>query len=88
MRNVTQLWICGPRAVPVPGPMASAPSPYEVQSYLEQWVNMPYAFHWGHGLAPPLLIAHRNHQQDALLLRWECMVAGTDGSVDEGSTTY
>ena len=28
-------------------------------------------------------MVHRNHQQDALLLRWEGMVAGTDGSMDE-----
>ncbi len=42
-RNTTQLWRCGPYAVPVPGPMASAPSPDEVQSYLELWVNMRYA---------------------------------------------
>jgi hypothetical protein len=83
MRNTTQLWRCGPRAVPVPGPMASALSPDEVQSYMEQWINMLYAFHWGHGLAPPSLMVHRNHQQDALQLRWEGMVAGTDGSVDE-----
>ncbi len=34
-RNVTQLWRCCPHAVPVPSPMASAPSPDEVQSYLE-----------------------------------------------------
>jgi hypothetical protein len=34
-------------------------------------------------LHPPLLIAHPNYQQDAILLRWEGMVAGTDGSVDE-----
>ncbi len=63
--------------------MASALSPDEVQSYLGQCVNMLYAFHWAHGLAPPLLIAHRNHEQDATLLRWEGMVAGTDGSADE-----
>jgi hypothetical protein len=44
---------------------------------------MFYASHWGHGLAPPLLIADRNHQQDAILLRWEGLVAGSDGSVDE-----
>jgi hypothetical protein len=37
----------------------------------------------GHGLAPPLLKVHRNHQQNAILLRWEGMVAGTDGGVDE-----
>ena len=28
-------------------------------------------------------MVHRNHQQDALWLRWDGMVAGTDGSVDE-----
>ncbi len=67
--------------------LASALSSDEVQSYLEQWVKMRYAFHWGHGLAPPLLIAHRNHQQDALLLRWEGLVAGIDGSVDEHTST-
>jgi hypothetical protein len=60
--------------------MASAPLPDEVHSYLEQWVNMQYAFH---GLAPPSLMVHRNHQQDAILLSWEGMVAGTDESVDE-----
>ena len=38
MRNTTQLWRCGPRAVPVP--MASALSPDAVQSYMEQWVNL------------------------------------------------
>jgi hypothetical protein len=73
----------GPSAVPVPAPMASAPSPDEAQTYLEQWVNMRYAFHCGHGLAPPSLIVHRNQQQDAILLRWEGMVVGTDGGVDE-----
>ncbi len=55
--------------------MASALSPDAVQSYMEQWVNLRYAFDWGHGLAPPSLMVHRNHQQD--------MVAGTDGSMDE-----
>jgi hypothetical protein len=35
------------------------------------------------GVAPPLLIAHCDHQQDAILLRWEGLIAGTDGSVDE-----
>ncbi len=44
---------------------------------------MGYAFHWGHVLAPPSLMVHLNHQQEALLLRWEGMVAGTDGSMDE-----
>ncbi len=28
-------------------------------------------------------MVHCNHQQDAILLSWEGMVAGTDGSVDE-----
>ncbi len=32
---------------------------------------------------PGRLIVHGNHQQDAIQLRWEGMVAGTDGSVDE-----
>ncbi len=82
-RNITQLWRRSPSVVPVLSQMASALSPDEVQSYLEQWVNMPYAFHWGHRLARPLLVAHRNHQQEAILLRWEGLVAGTDGSVDE-----
>ena len=30
-----------------------------------------------------LLLVHRNHQQDAARLRWEAVVAETDGSVDE-----
>ncbi len=83
MRNTTQIWRCGLRAVPVPSPMASALSPDAVQSYMEQWVNLRYAFHWGHGRVPHSLMVHRNHQQDALRLRWEGMVAGTDGSMDE-----
>jgi hypothetical protein len=44
--------------------------------------HMRYAFHLGHGLAPPLLIVHHNHQQDAILLGWHGMVAGTNGSGD------
>ena len=40
MRNTTQIWRCGPRAVPVPSPMASALLPDAVQSYMEQLVNL------------------------------------------------
>ncbi len=38
--SATQLWRCSPRAVPVPNQMASTLSPDEVQSYMEQSVNM------------------------------------------------
>ena len=61
----------------------SAPSPDEVQSYIEKWDNLRYAFHWGHHQDSPLLLKHRNHQQDAARLRWKGLVAGTDGSVDK-----
>jgi hypothetical protein len=60
MRNTTQLWRCGPRAVPVAGSMANALSPDAVQSYMEQWVHLRYAFHWGHGLAPPSQLTQFN----------------------------
>ena len=63
--------------------MVNAPSPDEVQSYIEKWDNLRYAFHWGHHQNSPLLLVHRNHQQDAARLSWEGLVAGTDGSVGE-----
>ena len=69
--------------MPVPSRVVSAPLPDEVQSYLEKFDNLRYAFHWEHHQAPLLLLVHRNHQQDAGRLRWEGLVAGTDGSVDE-----
>jgi hypothetical protein len=42
-----------------------------------------YAFHWCAHPVPPLLLIHRQHQQDALRHSWTGLVAGTDGSVDE-----
>ncbi len=42
-----------------------------------------YAFHWGEDPITPLLLIHRQHQQDALRQYWDGRVAGTDGSVDE-----
>ena len=60
------------------------PSPDELQSYVEKWDNLRYAFHWGHHQNSPFLLVHRNHEQDAARLSWEGLVAGTDhGSVDE-----
>ena len=44
------------------------------------------AFNWGQHQVSPLLLVHQNHQQDAAAaarLRWEGLVAGTDGNVDE-----
>jgi hypothetical protein len=35
------------------------------------------------GEMAPSLMVHRNHQQDAVLMRWEGMVTGIDGSMDE-----
>jgi hypothetical protein len=37
----------------------------------------------GMRLAPPRLLIHRQHQQDALQHTWTGLVAGTDGSIDE-----
>ena len=82
-RTLTQLWRSGPRAGSVPSRVGSALPPEAVQSHIEKWDNLRYAFHWGHHQDSPLLLAHRNHQQDALRLSWEGLVAGTDGSVDE-----
>ena len=62
--------------------MVNASSPDEVQSYIETWDNLRYAFHWGHHQNSPSLLVHRNHQQDAAWLSWEGLVAGIDGSVD------
>ena len=82
-RNITQLWRSGPCVGSVPSRVVSAPPPDEVQSYIEKWDNLRYAFHWGHRLNSPLLLVHRSHQQDAARLSCEGLVAGTDGSGDE-----
>jgi hypothetical protein len=42
-----------------------------------------YAFHWCDNPAPPRLLIHRQHQQDALRHSWDGLVTGTDGSIDE-----
>jgi hypothetical protein len=42
-----------------------------------------YAFHWCADPVPPLLLIHRQHQQDAILHTLNGLVAGTDGSVDD-----
>ncbi len=41
-----------------------------------------YAFHWCANPVPPLLLIHRQHQQDALRHNWTGLVAGTNGSVE------
>ena len=51
--------------------------------YIEKWDNLRYVFHWAHHQDLPLLLVHRKHQQDAALMSWEGLVAGTDGIVDE-----
>ena len=82
-RTITKLWrscLCGGS---VPSQVVNALSPDEVQSHIEKWDNLRYALHWGHHQNSPLLLVHRNHQQDAARLSWEGLVAGTDGSVDE-----
>ena len=61
----------------------SDPSPDEEHSYIEKRDNLRCAFHWGQHQVSPLLLVHQNHQQDAARMRWEGLVAGTDGSVDE-----
>jgi hypothetical protein len=46
-RTITQLrrsCLCGGS---VPSQVVNAPSPDEVQSYIEKWDNLRYAFHWG-----------------------------------------
>ncbi len=72
-----------PGVTPEPSQPVRISTPDEVQSHLERWANLRYAFHWGHDRPPPLLIAHRAHQQDAIRWQWEGLVAGTDGSMDE-----
>ena len=57
--------------------------PAMVQQHLSRWGAHRYAFHWWEGPAPPQLLFHRQHQQDALRHNWNDLVAGTDGSVDE-----
>ena len=80
-RYITQLWrldtcpdslICGPEL-----------SQAMVQQHLGCSGHSQYAFHWSTDLIPPRLLLHRQHQQDALRHRWDGLVAGTDGSVDE-----
>ena len=69
--------------MPAPNQTVCVLLPDEVRSYLENWENLWHAFHWKHHPVPPLLLVNRNHQQDAVLLRWEGLVAGTDWIVDE-----
>ena len=57
--------------------------PAMVQQHLSRGGAHRYAFHWWEGPAPPQLLFHRQHQQDALRHNWNDLVAGTDGSVDE-----
>ena len=48
-RTITQFWrscLCGGSG---PSQVVNAPSPDEVQSYIEKWDNLRYAFHWGGG---------------------------------------
>ena len=82
-QTITQLWRSGQHVVSVQSRVISDPSPDEVQSYIEKWDSLCYAFHWGQHQVSPLLLVHQNHQQDAALLRWEGLVGGTDGSVGE-----
>ena len=46
-QSITQLWKSGLCVVSVPSRVISAPSPDEVQSHIEKWGNLLYAFHWG-----------------------------------------
>ena len=46
-RTLTQLWRSGQCVGSVPSRVVSAPPPDDVQSYLEKWDNLRYAFHWG-----------------------------------------
>ena len=60
-RTLTQLWRSGPCAGSVPSRVVSAQPPEAVQSHIEKWDNLRYAFHWGHHQDSPLLLVHRNH---------------------------
>ena len=59
--------------------------PAAVQQHLNRPDHLLYsdAFHCKENLVPPLLLFHRQHQQDALRHDWDGLIAGTDGSVDE-----
>ncbi len=57
--------------------------PEGIQQLLNCGGSDRYAFHWCANPVPPLLLIHRQHQQDALRHSWTGLVAGTDGSVDE-----
>ena len=77
---VTQLWKLDTH--PEVRQQGHTLSPGAVQQQLERGGHHRYAFHWNETPAPPRLLIHRQHQQDALRHDWDGLVAGTDGSVD------
>ena len=82
-RYTTQLWrLDTPAGLPQSDPELL---PAIVQQHLTRGGRQSYAFHWSDGVVPPRLLLYRQHQQDALRHSWDGLVAGTDGSVDEGT---